>query len=94
MAVSKNGSVPLPRYAVRSVPLAAFSTADCVAFFHLDYTRRASETIYYENLGDAHLPGATAYLAFISDRSCFKATLANRATALTVFRSLGVNYDG
>lgn len=71
-----------------------FTAADCVAFLHLDYVRRATRQVYGEDLLERHLPTADAYLAFIAERPHFRTAMADRATALATFLALGVAYEG
>lgn len=71
-----------------------FTAADCVAFVHLDYVRRATTQVYGEDLLERHLPAADGYLAFIAERPHIRTAMAERATALTTFLALGVPYEG
>lgn len=71
-----------------------FTAADCVAFVHLDYVRRATTQVYGEDLLERHLPAADGYLAFIAERPHFRTAMAERATALATFLALGVPYEG
>lgn len=73
---------------------ADFTTADCVAFFHLDYVRQASLKIYGEDLLEDHLPEAASYLLRMESRPHFRTTVADRALALATFLSLNVPYEG
>ena len=73
---------------------ANFTAADCVAYLHLDYVRRVTQTVYGEDLLDRHLPAASGYLAFIAERPHFQKTMDDRATALAVFLALNVAYEG
>ena len=70
------------------------TAADCAAFFHLDFVRQATLKIYGVDLLEIHLPGASDYLAFLHQRPHVQKTIADRAVALQVFRSLGTDYAG
>lgn len=72
----------------------AFTAADCAAYFHLDYVRQATSKIYGADLLEEHLPSAAGYLAHMARRPHVRATIADRAKALEVFQSLGVDYAG
>jgi glutathione S-transferase len=73
---------------------ADFTAADCAAIFHLDYVRKASLKIYGEDFLAAHLPGASAYLAEMSERPHVRTAMADRASALTAFQALNSDYAG
>jgi glutathione S-transferase len=73
---------------------AAFTAADCAAFFHLDFVRQATLKIYGADMLDERLPDAADYLAFVAERPHVRTTMADRAKALSVFQSLGVDYAG
>ena len=72
----------------------AFTAADCAAYFHLDYVRQATVKIYGADMLEERLPSAAGYLAHVAQRPHVRATIAARAKALAVFRSLGVEYAG
>lgn len=71
-----------------------FTAADCAAFFHLDFVRQASLKIYGEDFLAAHLPGAAAYLTLLGERPHVRATMADRAAALTAFLAFENGYKG
>jgi len=73
---------------------ADFTAADCAAFFHLDFVRQASLKIYGEDFLAAHLPGAAGYLTVLAERPHVRATMADRAAALTAFLASESGYEG
>jgi glutathione S-transferase len=72
----------------------AFTAADCGAHFHLDYDRQATSKIYGADMLEKHLPRGAEDLAHVAQRPHVRTTIADRARALSVFHSLGVDHAG
>jgi glutathione S-transferase len=64
-----------------------FSTADIVAWPHLQLVGFATQKIYGENLVTTHIPGIEAYMQLIESRPHAQIVSADRAKALETFFS-------
>ncbi len=64
-----------------------FSTADIVAWPHLQLVGFATQKIYGENLVNTHIPGIEAYVQLIESRPHAKIVGADREKALEAFFS-------
>lgn len=64
-----------------------FSTADIVAWPHLQLVGFATQKIYGENLVTTHIPGIEAYIQLIESRPHAQIVSADRAKALEAFFS-------
>jgi glutathione S-transferase len=62
-----------------------FSTADIVAWPHLQLVGFATQKIYGENLVNTHIPGIEAYIQLIESRPYAQIVGADRAKALEAF---------
>ncbi|MDX8128646.1 glutathione S-transferase family protein [Methylomonas sp. EFPC1] len=62
-----------------------FSTADIVAWPHLQLVGFATQKIYGENLVNTHIPGIEAYIQLIESRPHAQIVGADRAKALEAF---------
>ncbi|OAH99144.1 glutathione S-transferase [Methylomonas methanica] len=65
----------------------SFSTADIVAWPHLQLVGFATQKIYGENLVTTHIPGIEAYIQLIESRPHAQIVSADRAKALEAFFS-------
>jgi glutathione S-transferase len=73
---------------------AEFSAADCVAYVHFTMIRQATLTIYGEDMLQALVPEASAYMRRMDARPYFQITMSDRNTALEMFHQTGVAYEG
>ena len=72
----------------------AFSAADCVAFVHFTMIERATMSIYGENLLQAFVPEAAAFMQFMGERPHVRTMMADREVAMQEFLNQNVKYDG
>jgi glutathione S-transferase len=73
---------------------AEFSAADCVAYVHFIMIRQATLAIYGEDMLQALVPEAPAYMRRMDARPHFQMTMNDRNAALEMFHQTGVAYEG
>ena len=73
---------------------ASFTAADCVAYMHFLSIKITTQAIYGENILEKYFPNLSEYTQLMDSRPHLQKVIAERETALAVFRKLDVKYEG